>query len=185
MKFLFQKFFVFIATILFIYPCAIGFAQTTGLSTVAGTGSAGFSGDGGAATAAQLNAPAGVAVDKSGNFYVADASNGRLRKVSGGTISSVGGTFQHPVDVAVDPTGNFVYIADPPANRVYELNVSAGTIATIAGTGTAGFDTQDLSNNAKINNPMGVATDSVGNLYIADTGNHRVRKILIYSGLIG
>ena len=163
------------------------------ISTVAGSGTAGFSGDGGAATAAQLNEPYGVAVDSSGNLYIAEWNNNRIRKVnSAGVISTVAGTgtagfsgdggaataaqLSNPQDVALDAAGN-LYIADVNNNRIRKVN-SAGVISTVAGTGTAGFSGDGgAATSAQLHWPRGVALDGAGNLYIVDNNNHRIRKV--------
>ena len=161
------------------------------ISTVAGGGSS--LGDGGAATAAQLGAPRSVALDGAGNLYIADWSDHRIRKVdSSGNISTVAGTgtqgfsgdgaaataaqLNSPWDVAVDGSGN-LYIADRNNNRIRKVN-SAGNISTVAGTGTAGFSGDGAAAvAAQLQSPQGVALDGAGNLYIADAGNHRIRKV--------
>ncbi len=162
------------------------------ISTVAGTGTAGYSGDGGQATSAQLNGPVGVAVDGQGNLYIADRDNARIRKVSGGTISTVAGTgtagysgdggqatsaqLSNPYGIAVDTQGN-LYIADLSNNRVRKVT-AAGVISTVAGTGTAGYSGDGgQATSAQLKNPIAVAVDTQGNLYIADYGNYRVRKV--------
>ena len=168
------------------------------ISTVAGSGTAGFAGDGGAATGAQLNAPFGVAVDAGGNLYIAEFSNNRVRKVgtndnistlagngvsglSGDGGQATGAQLNGPQGVAVDSLGN-VYIADTNNNRVRKVAPN-GVITTVAGTGSAGFSGDGgLAVNAQVGNPVAVATDSVGNVYIAD-GSARVRKLFL-SGLI-
>ena len=157
------------------------------ISTVAGNGTRGFSGDGAAATAAQLNWPTGVAVDGSGNLYIASRNNRRIRKVdaSSGNISTVAGngTWGHsgdgaaataaqlvPAEVAVDGSGN-LYIADADNHRIRKVD-SSGNISTVAGGGT---DVKAIA--AQLNWPTGVAVDGSGNLYIADQWNHRIRKV--------
>ncbi|MGP8216504.1 MAG: T9SS type A sorting domain-containing protein [Bacteroidia bacterium] len=163
------------------------------ISTVAGTGKYGFSGDGGAATAAEISAPRGVAVDASGNIYIADYSNNRIRKVNtSGTISTVAGNgiagysgdgaaataaqLYYPPGVAVDGAGN-IYIAAGQMNRIRVVNTS-GIINTIAGDGTAGYSGDGGSAiTAELYNPQGVTPDASGNIYIADYGNNRVRKV--------
>ena len=123
------------------------------ISTVAGTGTAGFAGDGGVATAAQLNNPAGVAVDAGGSIYIADMANTRIRKVEAGSgnISTVAGggsklgdegpgidaMFVSPYGIAIG-TGSTLYIADQSSSRVRYLD-SGGFIHTVAGSGSAGF----------------------------------------------
>lgn len=163
------------------------------ITTVAGTGTSGYSGDGGAATGAQLSIPCGVAVDASGNLYIGDENNSRIRLVAaGGTISTVAGNgtagyagdgsaatsaeLNHPCGVAVDGSGN-VYIADA-ANQVIRKRATGGTITTVAGTSVAGYAGDGgAATSAQLNTPLGVALDSAGNLYIADTGNNVVRRV--------
>jgi len=161
------------------------------ITTVAGTGTAGYSGDGGQATSAQLSIPLGVAVDAQGSLYIADYANSRIRKVSGGIITTVAGTgtagysgdggqatsaqLKFPYSVAVDGQGS-LYIADYGNQRVRK--VSGGVISTVAGTGTAGFSGDGgQATSAQVNAPVGVAVDAQGSLYIADNGNQRVRKV--------
>jgi sugar lactone lactonase YvrE len=163
------------------------------ISTVAGNGTAGFSGDGGPATGAMLDEPFGIAVDGSGNLYIADYNNNRIRKVTpDGLISTVAGTgtegyngdggaatsaeLFHPYSVAVDGSGN-LYIADSANNRIRKVT-PAGAISTVAGNGTAGYsgDGGDATS-AQLWVPLGVAVDSNGNLYIADNYNNTIRKV--------
>ncbi len=163
------------------------------ISTVAGTGSGGFGGDGGAASAAQLNSPAELAVDSAGNLYIADYNNHRIRKIdASGDISTVAGTgtagfsgdggaatsaeIANPFGVALDGAGN-LYIADTFNNRIRKVDAS-GNISTVAGTGTGDFSGDGgAATSAAINSALGVALDGAGNLYIADTNNHRIRKV--------
>ena len=161
------------------------------ISTVAGVGTFGYSGDNGPATGAQLNYPGGVAVDSAGNLYIADTGNHRIRKVSGGVITTVAGNgtrgfsgdnipatsaqFHDPFGVAVDSAGN-LYIADSGNNRIRK--VANGIITTVAGNGTPGFSGDNgPATSAQLNGPAGVAVDSAGNLNIADGGNNRIRKV--------
>jgi len=161
------------------------------ITTIAGTGTAGFAGDGGQATSAQLNIPGGVAVDAQGNVYIADEDNHRVRKISGGIITTVAGNgvagysgdggqatsaqLNFPHGVTVDAQGN-VFIVDTSNNRVRK--VSGGIITTVAGNGVAGFSGDGgQATSAQLNFPRQVAVDAQGNLYIADTVNHRVRKV--------
>ena len=163
------------------------------ITTFAGTGTSGFGGDGGMATSSLLRLPRGVAVDGSGNVYIADTQNDRVRKVdSSGTISTIAGTgtygfggdggsatsslLRNPWGVAVDGSGN-VYIADTNNHRVRKVD-SSGIISTIAGTGTSGFGGDGgAATSSLFRWPRGVAVDGSGNVYIADTGNARVRKV--------
>ncbi len=165
------------------------------LSTVAGNGTAGFDGDGTSATGskAMVNFPEGVAVDSSGNLYIADTGNCVIRKVSGGNISTIAGTsgscgfagdgvagtgsaMNTPAAVALDASGN-LFIADTKDNLIRKLDTK-GVITNVAGNLLADF-TGDGGNAkyAALNNPEGVAVDAAGNLYIADTGNHRIRMV--------
>ena len=163
------------------------------ISTFAGNGEQGYSGDGGLAVAAQLNHPVGVAIDAAGNIYVADSGNHRVRRIDpAGNISTVAGTGA-PFDlkdggpaseagfslalgsVATDAVGN-VYVADSGNHRVRRID-PAGMIATVAGTGDAGFGDDGLAATVQLDTPTGVAVGSVGEVYIADSGNHRVLRV--------
>ena len=150
------------------------------IATVAGTGAAGFGGDGGPATSAALRRPHGVAVDGVGNIYIADTWNDRVRRVdASGTIATIAGdsgTLSGPNGVAVDGVGN-VYIVDTWNHQVRRVDAS-GTIATVAGTGVQGYSGDGgPAVSATLNFPHGVAVDGLGNLYVADSQNDRVRRI--------
>ncbi|MGW1077689.1 DUF6065 family protein [Streptomyces sp. NPDC002537] len=170
-------------------------ARVPVISTVAGTGITGSSGDGGPAGQATLSPPFGVGVDSEGNVYIADTGNHRVRRVDAGsgTISTVAGNgtagfsgdggpavqaaLKYPRGVGVDSEGN-LYIADTGNHRVRRVDAGSGTISTVAGNGTAGsFGDDGLAVQAALNLPFGVVADSLGNLYIADKDNHRVRKV--------
>lgn len=169
------------------------------ITTVVGTGQPGYAGDRGPADRAQLSQPSGVAVDGAGNLYVADTENGRVRRIdSAGTITTFagGGSALHngdrgPADKArigtvhglsVDASGN-VYFSDSFHHRVRRF-LPGGRITTIAGTGKAGYAGDGgAAHEAQISHPTGVAADANGNVYVADTGNQRVRRISA-SGLI-
>jgi uncharacterized protein (TIGR03437 family) len=163
------------------------------ISTVAGNGSAGFSGDNGPALAASLNGPTGVAADNAGNIYISDRGNLRVRKVSSnGVITTIAGTGRatysgeggpalsaalSPDGIARDAPGN-LYIADPDNHRILKVT-AAGIISTVAGNGQAGSAGDGgLATVASLNTPHGVAVDAKGNIYVADTGNGRVRVVL-------
>jgi len=166
------------------------------ITTVAGNGTFGYSGDGGTATEAQLDTPKGVAIDASGNIYIADTGNHCIRKVDGsGVINTIAGIgdqdgysgdggqatqaeLDNPNDVFVDSSGN-IYIADTDNHRIRKVDAASPyNINTIAGTGSKG-DSGDggPATEAKIGFPRGVYVDSSGNIYIADTYNHRIRKV--------
>ena len=163
------------------------------ITTVAGTGRAGFSGDNGPAVHAQLYYPKSVAADAAGNLYIADTTNSRIRRIdSSGTITTIAGTGQSgfegdngpaieprlafPEGLALDAAGN-LYIADTYNNRIRRVDPS-GTITTVAGSGERGFrGDHGPAIAALLNRPGGVAVDALGNLYIADTGNNRIRWV--------
>jgi sugar lactone lactonase YvrE len=164
------------------------------ITTVAGNGTNGYSGDGGAATNASLYAPAGVALDASGNLFIADYFNDRIRKVStNGIITTVAGNgtggysgdggaatnaeLNYPRGVALDAFGN-LFIADAINQRIRKVSTN-GIITTVAGNGTYGFYSGDggPATNAGLRSPSGVAVDAFGNLFIADAGNNCIRKV--------
>ena len=164
------------------------------INTIVGNGNSGFAGDNGSATKASLNLPTGMAVDSSGNIYIADTANYRIRKVSGGNISTIAGNgglnysgdngkataaqLYAPQGVAVDGAGN-VYIADT-ANNVVRKVAANGTITTFAGTGTAGNGGDGAAATAaQLSSPEGVAVDGNGNVYIADTANSKIRRVTV------
>ena len=164
------------------------------ITTLAGTGVAGFSGDGGPAAAAQLNLPYGLAADLAGYLYVADLGNDRVRRIGpDGVITTVAGNGNRgssgdggaasgaqlltPRDVVVDAVGN-LYFSEFDGHRVRKVTPD-GRISTVAGTGVAGLRGDGGSAvNAQLASPAGLAVDRLGALYIADSKNNRVRKIL-------
>ncbi|MEU7137349.1 SMP-30/gluconolactonase/LRE family protein [Streptomyces sp. NPDC046261] len=170
-------------------------AKTGTITTVAGNGSQDGSGDDGPAAKAALNAPRGVAVDAQGNVYIADTGNHRVRRVDAATatITTVAGTgkpghsgdgepavkaqLSSPSGVAVDSDGN-LFVAEYGTNRVRRVDAVTRTIDPVAGTGHPTFSGDTgAAVRAELASPRGVAVDRQGNLYIADTGNHRVRKV--------
>ena len=175
------------------------------ISTLAGNGTVGYSGDGGLANLAKLNNPSGVAVDASGNIYIADAGNNCIRKVmvNSGIINTIAGTgiagfggdnnfattaqLSNPTGVATDSYGN-IYIADNLNNRIRKIAASNQVITTIAGGGicTSGGFCGDsaLATSAALYKPMAVTVDASGNIYIADTGNNRIRLVAANTGII-
>ena len=197
-KILGKKVLVLILTICFIITSVAVLPQeyvhafgSDTVTIVAGNGNSEFSGDGGAATLAGLNKPQGVAVDSSGNIYIADTINRRIRKIDGaGNISTIAGDgtiniftgFFTPYGVAIDAAGN-IYVADRAFNNVRKIDVT-GVITTIAGTGPGYFGDGGMAIDAKLDSPEGIAVDGSGNIYIADKYNHRIRKIDALSGII-
>ena len=171
------------------------------ITTIAGPGSPGNLGDGSAATSATLFAPVSVAIDLSGNLYLADADS-RLRKIMAATgiISTAAGTgargysgdntaataamLDFPTDVALDQAGN-LYIADQTNRRIRKVTAATGIISTVAGVGTTSFNGDNIAaTSAILNNPLSVAVDSSGNVFFADTGNQRIRKVTAATGFI-
>ena len=151
------------------------------IHTIAGTGRPGHGGDGGRAIEAEVDFPLGVAVDKSGNVYIAEHYSQRIRRVNAtGTITTIAGTGEpgyggdggpavrarlfFPSGVAADKDGN-VFIADTGNHRIRRVDVS-GTITTVAGTGEAGFEWEGPAIETQLSKPRGVAVDGSGNLYI-------------------
>ncbi|MCL2809057.1 MAG: chitobiase/beta-hexosaminidase C-terminal domain-containing protein [Treponema sp.] len=164
------------------------------VSTFAGTGDVGFGYGGfhnGLGHTARFDSPHGVAVDLEGNIYVADSLNNRIRKItSQGVVSTLAGNgtdglidgvgsasqFFYPSHVALDSLGN-IYVADNLNNSIRKITPS-GVVSTIAGNGIQGF--YDGSGNiAQFNMPTGIAVDYEGNIYVVDTGNIRIRKIVL------
>ncbi len=173
------------------------------ITTIAGSGpgSAGFAGDGGLATSARLSRPSDVAVDGTGDVYVADKGNHRIRKISAATgiISTIAGTgvqgqsgdggpatlaqLNAPQGVAVDSGGN-VYISDG-GNTIRMIRAATGLISAVAGTGTSGYSGDGgPALSAQLNSVSGVALDASGNVFISDSGNCRIRKVNAATGVI-
>ena len=168
------------------------------ISTIAGTATAGSSGDHVPATAAELNAPHGIAIDGSGNLYIADSGNNSVREISaGGTISTIAGQLNNPLSVAVDGQGS-IYVADSGNNRIAQMS-AGGTVTTLAklngilavavdasGNGVA-TDASQVWKVAQdgaltslaggLTSPGGLAFEADGTLLIADTGANVVREL--------
>jgi CSLREA domain-containing protein len=169
-------------------------AITDIITTIAGTGTCGYNGDNIAATTAQLNQPHGVGVDPAGNVLIADTENDRIRRVdmTTGIITTIAGTgtagydgegqahlkqLNRPHDVFFS-TGGHIVIADTSNHRIRRIHLASNLMQTIAGTGTGGYNGDDIAaTSAQINGPEALQTDDEGNVYFADTGNHRVRFI--------
>ncbi len=180
-------------------------ASTGIVTTIAGVGTptlnTGYSGDGGSGTLAKIYAPAGIAVSAAGNIYFADEGNRRVRKIiaSTGIITTIAGngttsysgdgvaatsTGIDAGDVALDAAGN-VYITDATNNVVRKVTASTGKISTVAGNGTMGFSGDGgAAISAKLSIPTGVILDAIGNIYIADANNQRIRKVTTSTSII-
>jgi hypothetical protein len=189
-------------------------AATGLISTIAGSGSVGYTGENVAASTATLNTPSGVALDGAGNLYIADSGNNVVRKValaaelgSAGIITTVAGNgtaglggdggpataanLDQPLGVTLDSSGN-LYISDTANQRIREVDAT-GNITTLAGTGAViasggvlgayGGDS-GAANAANLNNPYAVAFDALGNMYIPDSANNRIRMVKATAGVV-
>lgn len=183
--------FSFAFVVLIVLPC-LSLGQI--ITTIAGTGSSSFSGDNGPATAAGVPNPAQGDFDKYGNYYYAEASSNRIRKINTlGIITTVAGNgmggfagdntpataarIYGPVDVKLDAAQN-LYIADVQNNRIRKVDAATGIITTIVGTGTPGYSGEGTPATAALLwGPEAVCIDKFGNLYIADVVSYRIRKV--------
>lgn len=174
-------------------PLVLKITKAGSTSIVAGDAQPGYSGDNGAATSAMITDPTGVAVDAAGNIYFTDDTNNKIRKVtaSTGIVTTIAGSGNlnysgdkgpalnagfDPYDIAVDSQGN-LYIADYSNNRVRKIGLD-GMITTVAGAGVAGYTGDGgPAASAELAFPAGVAVDSAGYLYIADSGNSVIRRV--------
>ena len=162
------------------------------ITTVAGNGHPGFAGDGGPASEALLNRPYGLAVDSANRLYVADLGNGRVRRISpDGVITTIAGGGQNrpgggsadplaakftPRNVAVGRDGT-VYFSDFADHRIFKVTPE-GRIQHVAGAGSPGYEADSRpAATARLNAPAGLAVDASGALYVADSGNRRIRRI--------
>jgi hypothetical protein len=180
--------------ILLVHPSGV-------VTTAAGIGWKGYSGDGGPAISATLDNPCGVAVDTSENMYIADTENHCIRKVDTlGIITTMAGIGDHggysgdggsatsakldkPQGVMVDASGN-IYIADTDNHCIRKVD-TLGIITTVAGTGSGGYSGDGgPATSAKLNHPRRVFVDSGGNIFIADSDNHRIRVVSTHDGTI-
>jgi hypothetical protein len=176
--------------------------RTLVISTLVGAGFLGFGGDGGPPAEANLFFPSSIALDRRGDLYIADTNNNRIRRVdqATGLITTVAGdglsrfagdggpafraSLNRPGGVAVDSLGN-LYVADTDNHRIRRIDAVTGIIATVAGDGQPRFAGDGgLAANASLNRPRRVAVEGLGALYVADTDNHRIRRIDPRSGLI-
>jgi len=170
--------------------------KTSGIvSTVAGTGASGYTGDDGPATSAKLNNPSGIAVDSSGNLFIADYYKNVIRRVDGSTgiISTFAGnatqgysgdggpatsaSLKIPEGITIDSAGN-LFFDDYGNNVIRRVDKATGVISTFAGNGIQGYTGDGgPATTARLYNPQGIAVDSVGNLFIADTQNNAIRRV--------
>jgi hypothetical protein len=172
------------------------------ITTIAGTGTAGYNGDNQPAVDAELYFPAGVAVDASGNVFIADTVNWRVREISAssGLISTVAGDglpgyngdgelatmakLTHVNGIALDSTGD-IFLSDGDNHRVRTVDAATGLITTVAGTGGYVYNGDDQpAVDATLGNPAGLAVDSAGDIFIADQAQQRVREVHASTGLI-
>ncbi len=175
---------------------------TAQIMTIAGSGKEGYTGDGGPAADARLKKPEGLAVDASGNLYIADSFNHCVRQIDrdSGLITTFAGIgkrgyggdggpavnalFRYIIGIVIDAQGN-MYLADSDNQRVRRIDGTTGTVATIAGTGEEGYSGDGgPAVNAMLSDPRWLALDSRGGLFVSDRGNHCVRHIDLDSGLI-
>jgi len=187
-------------------PVAVVVSPATAYSpdiyTIAGDGIGGYGGDGVLATSAELNSPWDPTVDAAGNLYIADTANNRIRKVDAttGIISTVAGNghfgyggdggpatsaeIAYPYGVTADAAGN-LYIADNGNNRVRRVDASTGIIATVAGDGTFAFSGDGgPATKAGVKNPVSIALDALGDMYISEPDDSRIRKVEAATGII-
>jgi streptogramin lyase len=177
-------------------------AKSGVISTVAGTGVEGYSGDGGPGVKAQMKQPHSIAFDTAGDLFICDILNHRLRKVDmkTGVISTIAGTGEKkptpdgakfnstplngPRALDFDSTGN-LWLALREGNAVFRLDMKAGTIHHVAGTGKSGFTGNGgPARNATLSGPKGVSIGPDGNVYLADTESHSVRMIDLKKGTL-
>jgi uncharacterized protein (TIGR03437 family) len=177
-----------------------------GITAIAGTGQFGFTGDGGPAVSAQLAGPSGLALNSAGTLYFTEIGSQHIRKITNGTITTVAGIGtagfagdngpalaaelnlsplglgcpqskcfnQLPAGIAVDSAGNIYFAGNQRVRKI-----SNGTITTVAGNGSTGFDGDTgPAAGATLNTPTGIAVDAAGKVYIADSGNNRIRVLI-------
>ena len=147
------------------------------IATVAGKGVPGYAGDGGPAALALLDSPTGVVADGNGSLFIADSGNGAIRRVDlGGAMRTIAVQLSAPTGIAMDASGN-LYVADADSHRVLEV-AADGALRTIAGTGVRGYGGDGgPALEAELNEPVAVAVDARGNVYVADRANNRIRRL--------
>lgn len=151
---------------------------------------------------AEFRGPTGIAIDSSGNLYIADSGNNAIRKISNGSVTTIAGSlignsgfadgtgtdalFSNPMGIIVDASGN-IYVADTGNNRIRKIVIDPltgiSTVTTIAGGATVG-STDGAGSSARFNGPQGLVLDSSGNLYVADTGNNTIRAVNLATGVV-
>src|ERR1035437_9334901 len=178
-----------------------GITNAQNISTIAGTGSPNYTGDNGIATACTLFNPLSVAVAGNGDIYITDFHNSVIRKIdhatnvittvagngtsgySGDNNSATSAQLNAPYSIAVDAS-NILYIADQGNNVIRKVDAN-GIITTFAGTSVSGYNNDGIAaTSAQLSSPMGVAVDNSSNVYIADNGNNRIRKVDASTGII-
>jgi sugar lactone lactonase YvrE len=176
--------------------------KTRVITTVAGDGEQAYAGDGEKATDASFIHPSGLAIDDSGNMYIADWGSSTIRKVNAktGIITTIAGTgegdfdgdggpavdasLSGPNELAIDKKGN-LYVTDSYNNRIRKIDLNKGTITTVAGTGDAGYSGNgSKAIDASLNGPTGIAIDTAGNIFFSDWGNNCIRFIDVKTGVI-
>ena len=163
--------------------------SSTTVTTLAGSGTAAFAN--GTGTAASFNSPTGMTIDSSGNLYVADTGNHRIRRVTpGGVVTTVAGSgtsgntdnatgtsarFNQPTAVALNPAGTILYISDTANSRIRTLTLATTAVATLAGS-SSGY-TNATGTSAQFNRQQGITVTATGDIYVADTLNHKIRRV--------
>jgi sugar lactone lactonase YvrE len=170
------------------------------ITTIAGNGITQYIGDGYPATNYSLAIPSGICMDKKGNLYIANRRDHRVRRLSHDSLFTIAGNgtpaytgdggpaadakLDQPIDMCTDTAGN-IYITEFYNDVVRKINAATGTITTICGSGTGGYGGDSIpAVHARMETPGGSCLDAQGNIYIADFGNHRIRKVTIADGLI-
>jgi hypothetical protein len=188
-----MRFKYYLAFIFFMSTAIVNVLCSQIIYTIAGNGVAGYNGDQISSSSAQVGGPTGIAIDTAGNIFFCDQTNNRIRKITpNGMITTIAGTgvggfsgdggpalnakIAWPYDIAIDRAGN-LYIADMMNKRIRKISTS-GIITTIAGTGVAGYNGDNIpAVTAQLNNAFSVAVDTIGNVYIGDVSNNRIRKV--------